>query len=127
DGAKLVIHHHDEKSLDDAKATLSKVEDLGGEGTLFTGDLTNVSNIEALFQYAEKTFGKVDIAINTARKVLKKPMAETSEEEYDSMAYMNAKSAYFCIKYAEQSMNDNGKIITPATSLLAAYTCLYST
>ena len=57
DGAKLVIHHHDEKSLDDAKATLSKVEDLGGEGTLFSGDLTNVSNIEALFQYAEKTFG----------------------------------------------------------------------
>src|SRR5699024_11802410 len=39
-GAKLVIHHHDEKSLDDAKATLSKVEALGGQGTLFSGDLT---------------------------------------------------------------------------------------
>ena len=71
EGAKLVIHHHDENSLDDAKATLTKVENLGGEGTLFSGDLTNVSNVQALFQHAEATFGKVDIAINTVGKVLK--------------------------------------------------------
>ncbi|MCE5003717.1 SDR family oxidoreductase [Staphylococcus pseudoxylosus] len=127
DGAKLVIHHHDEKSLDDAKETLSKVEELGGEATLFSGDLTKVSNIEALFQHAEKTFGKVDIAINTVGKVLKKPIAETTEEEFDSMADINSKSAYFFIKYAEKSMNNDGKIITLATSLLAAYTGLYST
>lgn len=127
DGAKLVIHHHDEKSLDDAKDTLSKVEKLGGEATLFSGDLTKVSNIEALFQHAEKTFGKIDIAINTVGKVLKKPIAETTEEEFDSMADINSKSAYFFIKYAEKSMNNDGKIITLATSLLAAYTGLYST
>src|SRR5699024_8628801 len=127
DGAKLVIHHHDEKSLDDAKDTLSKVEKLGGEATLFSGDLTKVSNIEALFQHAEKTFGKVDIAINTVGKVLKKPIAEKTEEEFDSMADINSKSAYFFIKYAEKSMNNDGKIITLATSLLAAYTGLYST
>ena len=127
DGAKLVIHHHDEKSLDDAKATLSKVEELGGQGTLFSGDLTKVSNVQALFQHAEETFGNVDIAINTVGKVLKKPIAETTEEEFDSMADINSKSAYFFIKYAEKSMNDNGKIITLATSLLAAYTSFYST
>src|SRR5699024_8325912 len=74
-----------------------------------------------------KTFGNVDIAINTVGKVLKKPIAETTEEEFDSMADINSKSAYFFIKYAEKSMNDNGKIITLATSLLAAYTSFYST
>lgn len=47
DGAKLVIHYHNEKSLDDAKDTLSKVEELGGQGTLFSGDLTKVSNVQA--------------------------------------------------------------------------------
>ena len=45
-----------------------------------------------IFQHAEKTFGKVDIAINTVGKVLKKPIAEISEEEFDSMADVNAKS-----------------------------------
>ena len=38
------------------------------------------------------------------------------------MADINAKSAYFFIKYAEKYMNDHGKIITLATALLAAYT-----
>ncbi|MFG0935197.1 SDR family NAD(P)-dependent oxidoreductase [Staphylococcus sp. 231237_7MaSpsaltlick] len=107
DGAKLVIHYHNEKSLDDAKATLSKVEELGGEGTLFSGDLTKVSNVQALFQHAEETFGKVDISINTVGKVIKKPISETTEEEFDSMSDINAKSAYFFIKYDEKAMNDN--------------------
>ncbi|MEB7811054.1 SDR family oxidoreductase [Staphylococcus xylosus] len=126
-GAKLVIHHHDEHSLNEAQETLAKVEALGGQGTLFSGDLTQVKNVESLFQHAQNTFGKIDIAINTVGKVLKKPMADTTEEEFDNMADINAKSAYFFIKYAEKAMNDNGKIITLATALLAAYTGLYAT
>lgn len=126
-GAKLVIHHHDEHSLNEAQETLAKVEALGGQGTLFSGDLTQVKNVESLFQHAQNTFGKIDIAINTVGKVLKKPMADTTEEEFDNMADINTKSAYFFIKYAEKAMNDNGKIITLATALLAAYTGLYAT
>ncbi|PTJ69760.1 SDR family oxidoreductase, partial [Staphylococcus hyicus] len=126
-GAKLVIHHHDEHSLNEAQEALAKVEALGGQGTLFSGDLTQVKNVESLFQHAQNTFGKIDIAINTVGKVLKKPMADTTEEEFDNMADINTKSAYFFIKYAEKAMNDNGKIITLATALLAAYTGLYAT
>lgn len=126
-GAKLVIHHHDEHSLNEAQETLAKVEALGGQGTLFSGDLTQVKNVESLFQHAQNTFGKIDIAINTVGKVLKKPMADTTEEEFDNMADINAKSAYFFIKYAEKAMNDNGKIITLTTALLAAYTGFYAT
>src|SRR5699024_9779542 len=66
-------------------------------------------------------------AINTVGKVLKKPISETTEEEFDSMANINAKSAYIFIKYAEKYMNDHGKIITLATALLAAYIGFYST
>ena len=60
-------------------------------------------------------------------KVLKQPIADTSEEDFDIMQSINAKQAYFFIKYAEQYMNDDGKIISIATSLLAAYTGFYST
>lgn len=126
-GARLVIHHHDDNSLDEAKSTLAKVQQVGGEATLFKSDLTKIENIKALFQHAEATFGKVDIAVNTVGKVLKKPIAEVTEEDFDQMQDINAKVAYFFIKYAEQHMNDNGNIITLATSLLAAYTGFYST
>jgi crotonobetainyl-CoA:carnitine CoA-transferase CaiB-like acyl-CoA transferase len=40
--------------------------------------------------------GRADIAINTGGKVLKKPMVEISEAEYDEMIAVNSKSALFC-------------------------------
>jgi NAD(P)-dependent dehydrogenase (short-subunit alcohol dehydrogenase family) len=62
-------------------------------------------------------------------KVLKKPFVETSEDEYDEMFAVNAKAAYFFIREAARRIpdNSNGKIITVLTSLLAAFTGLYST
>lgn len=41
--------------------------------------------MEKLFQDVLKDFGKVDIAVNNVGKVLKKPITEISEEEYDEM------------------------------------------
>lgn len=38
-----------------------------------------------LFKDVVGDFGHVDIVVNTVGKVLKKPIAEISEEEYDSM------------------------------------------
>ena len=74
-----------------------------------------------------QTFGGIDIAINTVGKVLKKPFMETTEEDYDSMAAINSKAAYFFIQEAGRQLNDGGKICTIVTSLLAAYTGYYST
>jgi NAD(P)-dependent dehydrogenase (short-subunit alcohol dehydrogenase family) len=65
--------------------------------------------------------------VNTVGKVLKKPILDTSEAEYDSMAAINAKAAYFFIREAGKTLNDNGKIVTIVTSLLAGYTGYYST
>jgi NAD(P)-dependent dehydrogenase (short-subunit alcohol dehydrogenase family) len=59
--------------------------------------------------------------------VLKKPFTETSEEEYDTMMDVNAKQAYFFLQEAGKQLNNNGKICTIVTSLLAAYTGYYST
>ncbi len=43
------------------------------------------------------------------------------------MSDINSKAAYFFILEAGKRINDNGKICTVVTSLLAAYTGLYST
>lgn len=43
------------------------------------------------------------------------------------MSEINSKVAYFFIQEAGKKLSDNGKICTVVTSLLAAYTGLYST
>ncbi len=126
-GAKLVIHYNSASTQADAEKTLTDVQAAGAEAILFQGDLTRPKNITVLFDAAISRFGGIDIAINTAGKVLKKPIVETSEAEYDSMSDINSKAAYFFIQEAGKKLNDNGKICTIVTSLLAAYTGLYST
>ncbi|MFH7011309.1 SDR family oxidoreductase [Flavobacterium sp. FlaQc-52] len=126
-GAKMAIHYNSESTKADAEQTLSEIINKGGEAFLFQGDMTDVKNITQFFDATIAKFGGIDIAINTIGKVLKKPYVETTEEEYDSMADINSKVAYFFIQEAGKKLNDNGKINTIVTSLLAAYTGLYST
>jgi NAD(P)-dependent dehydrogenase (short-subunit alcohol dehydrogenase family) len=126
-GAKLVIHYNSNSTKTDAEKTLTEVQAKGAEAMLFQADLTNVANVTKLFDAGIEKFGKIDIAINTVGKVLKKPFVDTTEAEYDSMSDINSKVAYFFIQEAGKKLSDNGKICTIVTSLLAAYTGLYST
>ncbi|HWV66229.1 SDR family oxidoreductase [Chitinophaga sp.] len=126
-GAKLAIHYNSESTKTDAEKTLSDVQALGAEAFLFQGDLTNVKNITRFFDETISRFGGIDIAVNTVGKVLKKEYLSTTEAEYDSMADINSKVAYFFIQEAGKKLNDNGKICTIVTSLLAAFTGYYST
>ncbi len=126
-GAKVAIHYNSENTKDEAKKTLEEITNSGGEAFLFQADLTKVENIKKLFEVTKDKFGGIDIAVNTVGMVLKKSFLETSEEEYDTMFDINSKVAYFFIQEAGKVMNDNGKICTIVTSLLAAYTGLYST
>jgi len=126
-GAKVAIHYNSDSTAADATATLAAIKKAGGEAFTFKADLTKVENITRLFDETIKQFGGIDIAINTVGKVLKKPYVETSEAEYDSMSDINSKVAYFFIQEAGKKLNDNGRICTIVTSLLAAFTGYYST
>lgn len=99
---------------------MDKVKAAGAEAEAFQGDLTSAAAMEKLFADAKARFGKVDIAINTVGKVLKKPIAEVSEAEFDDISAINSKSAFFFLKAAGQGLEDHGKIVTLVTSLLGA-------
>ncbi|PTT00721.1 short chain dehydrogenase, partial [Pedobacter sp. HMWF019] len=126
-GAKLAIHYNSESAKAESEKTLAEVQGLGAEAFLFQADLTKVENVTRFFDEAIARFGGIDVAINTVGMVLKKPFIDTTEAEYDTMFGINSKSAYFFLQEAGKKINDNGKICTIVTSLLAAYTGLYST
>jgi len=126
-GAKAVaIHYNSAASKDDADATVAAVQDAGAQAAAFQADLTSAGAMERLFADAAAAVGKPDIAINTVGKVLKKPLAEISEAEYDEMSAVNAKAAFFFLREAGRHLNDNGKVCTLVTSLLGAFTPFYA-
>lgn len=127
DGARIVVHFNSDATRTDAEATVAAIQEAGGEAFATQGDLTRPDNVTALFETAKAHYGAIDIAVNTVGKVLRKPIVETSEAEYDAMFDINTKAAYFFIKEAGRHVSDNGRVITVLTSLLAAFTDGYST
>ncbi|MGB6228501.1 MAG: SDR family oxidoreductase [Litorimonas sp.] len=123
----IAIHYHSEKSRKDAEVTEAVLKSNGVKTAVLTGDLRTAGAMTTLFDQAEDVIGKIDIGIHTVGKVIRKPIVEISESEYDHMFDVNAKSTFFFLKECGQRMNDHGRIVTIATSLLGAFTGLYST
>lgn len=126
-GVNVAVHYNSDSTEADADKTVAAAQDAGVKAFKFQADLTRPESIAELFDAAESAFGSVDIAINTVGKVLRKPIVETSEDDYDAMFDINAKSAYFFIKEAGRRLNDDGSVVTILTALLAAFTDGYST
>ncbi|MEG2048518.1 MAG: SDR family oxidoreductase [Comamonas sp.] len=126
-GAKAVaIHYHSAASQADAEATVAAVRQAGAQAVALQANLTTAGAMEKLFADTVAAVGRPDIAINTVGKVLKKPMAEISEAEFDEMDAVNNKAAFFFLKEAGKHVNDGGKVCTLVTSLLGAFTPFYA-
>lgn len=128
EGAQLALHYNSESSRKPTEELIESLKSKNSNLTIksYQGDLTKVSNIQKLFDDVHSDFGKVDIVINTVGMVLKKPLTDISESEYDTMFAINSKSAFFITQEAARRVSNGGKIINTVTSLLAAYTGLYT-
>jgi NAD(P)-dependent dehydrogenase (short-subunit alcohol dehydrogenase family) len=122
----VAVHYNSDATKAAAEATVAAVKAAGAEAIALQADLTRVAAVEKLFAQTIESFGKIDIAINTTGKVLKKPIADISEVDYDEMFAINSKAAFFFIKEAGRHLADNGKLLTLVTSLLGAYTPFYA-
>lgn len=126
-GARAVaVHYNSESTRAAAEETAAAIEGAGAGAHLFQADLTSAAAVQTLFADARAAMGSIDIAINTTGMVIKKPIAEITEEEYDKIFAINAKTALFFIQQAGEQLSERGKLVTLVTSLLSAYTGLYS-
>jgi NAD(P)-dependent dehydrogenase (short-subunit alcohol dehydrogenase family) len=126
-GAKAVAVHYNTGATKPATdQTAAAIKAVGADAFAFQADLTTAGAVVTLFANAKTAMGRIDIAINTVGKVLKKPFVEISEAEYDQMTAVNSKSAFFFLKEAGKHVSDNGKVCTLVTSLLGAYTPFYA-
>lgn len=92
-GAKAVaVHYNSAVSKGEADKTVAAIEKAGAKAVALQANLTTAAAVEKLFADTMAAVGRPDIAINTVGKVLKKPMTEISEAEYDEMTAVNSKT-----------------------------------
>ncbi|KAL5046125.1 hypothetical protein BDW71DRAFT_71287 [Aspergillus fruticulosus] len=124
-GAKLALHYHSSSSQSDAAKIEAELQQ-SAKVVTYQGDLTSAAAVIKLFEDVKRDFGKIDVVVNTVGKVLKKPITEITEDEYDTMFAINSKTAFFILKEAAKHVSDDGKIITIVTALLGAFTGYYT-
>lgn len=124
--AAVAVHFNSDSTRAAAEATVAAVQAAGADAFAHQGDLTRPSEVTRLFDAAKARFGRIDIAINTTGMVIKKPLVEVTEAEYDTMFAVNAKAAFFFIQEAGKQLADDGNVCTIVSSLLAAYTPFYA-
>jgi NAD(P)-dependent dehydrogenase (short-subunit alcohol dehydrogenase family) len=127
EGAKAVaVHYNSEPTRAAAEQTAEAIAAAGATPHLFQADLTSAAAVKKLFADAVEAMGSVDIAINTTGMVIKKPLPELTEADYDKIFAINSKAALFFIQQAGEHLSERGKIVTLVTSLLSAFTGSYS-
>jgi NAD(P)-dependent dehydrogenase (short-subunit alcohol dehydrogenase family) len=125
-GANVAVHYNSAGTKQAADETVAAIKQIGTDAFAIQADLTKVSEVTRTFDETIKRFGGIDIAVNTTGMVIKKPIMNCTEDDYDKIFAVNSKAAFFFVQEAGKKLNDRGKIISLVSSLLAAYTDSYA-
>jgi 3-oxoacyl-[acyl-carrier protein] reductase len=113
DGAIVVINHS--KSAEKAQQVVIGIQARGGKAVAFQADMSRVSEARRLVRETAKQFGRLDILVNNAGRFMPKPLAETTEEDFDQVVALNAKGPYFAMQEAALVLKDGGRIVNIST------------
>ena len=105
-GAKVVFGGRTEEWGKLAEETM---KDKGYEVSYFKTDVRKVEDCFALTEFAEKTYGTVDIVVPAAATWGARAFVDMKEEEWDDIIDTDLKGQYFTVQAAARSMIRGGK------------------
>ncbi len=115
DGATVVFNYA--RSADQAAEVEKAVRDAGGSAAGVQLDLARPGAAEELMDTAAAHTGGLDILVNNAAMEFPlTPIAEVSEDLFDTVMTVNARSVFLTVRYAARTMRDNGRIINISTA-----------
>ena len=114
-GADVAIVQRTPEESDNAV----RIRGLGRRCETFVRDLSDTSNIQPLIDDIKAAFGRIDILVNNAGVQRRSPSVDFSEEDWDYVMQVNAKSVFFLCQAAGREMlrQGKGKIINVASLL----------
>lgn len=105
-GANVIVSDIQET---DGKTAAKEMIDAGGIASFFKTDVSKPEEMEALVNFAGKTYGKLDIAVNNAGIGGEiSPLADMSIEGWQKVIAINLNSLFYGMKYQIQAMLKSG-------------------
>ncbi len=119
DGAKVVVNYS--KSAGPAENVVADIVKAGGQAVAVRADVSKPEQIPALFDAAQKQFGRLDILVNNAAVMQRAFLPDVTAEQIDAHLGLNVRGYLLCAREAAARMTGGGCIvnITSAISRMA--------
>lgn len=117
DGAAVAINYSSQ--LKGAEETVAAIKSAGGNAIAIQADVGRVPEVVRMFDETFARFGSLDILVNNAGTMFIKPVAATTETDFDRIFATNVKGVFFACQQAAQRMADGGRIINLSSSTTA--------
>jgi len=118
DGMQVVVNYaHGQAEADKLVAT---IVDAGGAAIAVQADVSNVTDVQALFDAAEEAFGGVDVLVNNAGIMpsVLPALADTDDATFDSLFAINVKGSFNTMRQAAKRLRHGGSVVNFSTSVI---------
>ena len=122
-GATTIITNRGNEQA--AKQTLAALEELGVTAEAIQSDATSSVDVDRLFADVVARHGRLDIVVHTPGAVIKKPLVEFTDDDFDHLINLNTRSAFNTLRAAARHLADNGRYVVLSTTLVSIMTGPY--
>ncbi len=109
EGAYVFITGRRQSELDKAKT------EIGSNVTTVQGDVSNLEDLDRLYNIVKSEKGAIDIVVANAGFVEMVDTANVTPEHFDKTFNINARGTFFTVQKAFPLLNDNGAIVVVST------------
>lgn len=102
-----------------AQETVSEIERAAGKAAAVQGDISNPQDVLALFEFAQKTFGRVDVVVNNAGVMPMSLIDPKNLADFDKTIATNLRGAFLVLAQAATAVREGGRIIALSSSVIA--------
>ena len=122
-GATTVISYSGDGAA--AEETLTRLKEHGVTAEAVRSDATVASDVDALFQGIVARHGRLDVVVHVPGAVVKKPLADITDAEFDLLIDRNTRSAFHTLRATARHIADGGRYVVLSTTLTAVMTGPY--
>jgi NAD(P)-dependent dehydrogenase (short-subunit alcohol dehydrogenase family) len=110
-GAKVTITGRNQTTLDAA------VAEIGHDAIGLVSDVSDLKNITGVYEKVTEIFGKIDVLVVNAGVFVGAPLADFTEEMFDTTSDINFKGAFFSVQKALPYLNDGASVIITSSAV----------
>lgn len=122
-GASTIISYANDAAA--AERTLTRLKEHGVAVEAVRSDARSSADVDALFDGVRDRYGRVNAVVHTPGAVLKKPLVEFTDADFDDVIDRNTRSAFNTLRAAARTLSDNGRYVVLSTTLTSIMTGPY--